>query len=102
VTQRQKALGGRLADALRPPRTGPAPKLDLLETKGVTVGRAVRAWNRGAGYWAPDTPNGWAYDDAVRKLVEEHPEVLAGDDTGDIAQHLAQPRPARTRFDHIQ
>lgn len=102
VTQRQKALGGRLANALRPPRNGPAPKLDLLETKGITVGRAVRAWNRGAGYWAPDTPNGWAYDDAVRKLVAEHPEVLAGDDTGDIAEHLTHARPARTGFDHIQ
>ena len=103
VTKRTSALGGRLANALKPPRPGPAPKLEpVTEVKGITVGRAFQAFANREGHWAPDTPNAVAYHRSVRALVREHPEVLEADGTDDLAAFAASPEPKSKNLDHIQ
>ena len=103
VSDRQRQLGGRIANALGPVRTRAArPPLALIETKAFHS--PVHEWlaNR-PRVRAPGTPNGVALDRAVRTLIEENPRLAEHPDFGEMAAYVATTRPpVLETADHIE
>ncbi|MEA3043231.1 MAG: phospholipase [Sphingomonadales bacterium] len=103
VSDRQKALKGRIADALGPLRADASTPLPTIEEKK-TLGSATHDWIAGGvKLRAPNTPNGIALDRALRDLFKEHPELAAHTDAGEMTAYVATTRPPTLEHDdHIE
>lgn len=94
VTQRQARLAGRIARALRPPRTGAAaaPKHSPLEIKAFA--NSTHEWlANGVSLRTPRTPNAAALDGAVRRMYEDFPQLRGHSDTGEMTLYVAARKP---------
>jgi phospholipase C len=102
VSERQKSLG-RIANALKPPRSDQAQPIKLAEPEA--FGIATHEWisGRRPRLRAPATPNGVALDRAVRDLLHEYPELTRHPDTGEMTAYVATVAPPTLEnADHIE
>ncbi len=102
VAKRQKAITGRIADALGALRTEVPKTLRFVETKSAVTAASERLSTR-PRLQAPNTPNGLALDQAVRELFKENPRLADHPDLGEMTNYVASvPPPTLEQLDHIE